>query len=117
MNALGFQLAIKLLNESFQRRTLELEPELANGLGEYLLKFRSGFLEITHWAIQSSIPRRSIWHSKAYRICRYYFGHGCGRKMTGSVDPACKLPSTAPSSLPLLLLPLSQVPAFSVFLS
>ncbi len=46
METLGFQFAIKLLNESFERRTLELEPEFANGLGEYLLKFRSGFLEI-----------------------------------------------------------------------
>src|ERR1700739_2084888 len=57
VDALGFQFAIKLLNESFERRTLKFEPELANGPGEYLLEFRSGFLEIAHWAIQSSIPR------------------------------------------------------------
>ena len=57
VDALGFQFAIELLNESFERRTLEFEPEFANGLGEDLLKFRSGFLEIAHWAIQSSIPR------------------------------------------------------------
>src|ERR1019366_8267956 len=48
VDALGFQFAIKLLHESFQRRTLEFEPEFTNGLGEYLLEFRSGFLEITH---------------------------------------------------------------------
>src|ERR1700685_1694439 len=42
VDALGFQFAIKLLNESFRRRTLEFEPEIANGLGEYLLEFRSG---------------------------------------------------------------------------
>ena len=35
--------AIELLNESFERGTLKLEPEFANGLGEYLLEFRSGF--------------------------------------------------------------------------
>jgi hypothetical protein len=64
VDALGFQFAIKLLNESFDRRTLELEPEFANGLGEYLLEFRSGFLEIGHWAIQSSIPPNQIWHGK-----------------------------------------------------
>ena len=52
VDALGFQFAIKLLHESFQRRTLELEPEFTNGLGEDLLEFRSGFLEIAHWAIQ-----------------------------------------------------------------
>ena len=46
MDAFGFQFAIKLLNESFERRALEFEPEFANGLGEYLLKFRSSFLEI-----------------------------------------------------------------------
>ena len=49
MDALGLELAIKLVNESFERGTLELEPEFANGLGEYLLEFRSGFLEIAHW--------------------------------------------------------------------
>ena len=65
MDALGFQFAVKLLNESFERRTLEFEPEFANGLGEYLLEFRSGFLEIAHWAIQSSIPRNQIWHDNA----------------------------------------------------
>jgi hypothetical protein len=48
VDALDLELAIKLLNESFERRTLELEPEFANGLGEYLLKFRSGCLEIAH---------------------------------------------------------------------
>src|ERR1700742_4899035 len=48
VDALGFQFTIKLLHESFERRTLKLEPKFANGLGEYLLKFRSGFLEITH---------------------------------------------------------------------
>ena len=68
MDAFGLQFTIKLLNESFERRTLEFEPELANGLGEYLLKFRSGFLEIAHWAIQSSIPRNQIWHGNAYRL-------------------------------------------------
>jgi hypothetical protein len=68
VDALGFQFAIKLLNESFERRTLEFEPEFANGLGEYLLEFRSGFLEIAHKAIQSSIPRNQIWHGKAYRL-------------------------------------------------
>ena len=56
VDALGFQFAIKLLDESFERRALEFEPEFANGLGENLLEFGSGFLEIAHWAIQSSIP-------------------------------------------------------------
>src|SRR5271168_64488 len=62
VDALGLQFAIKLLNESFERRTLEFEPEFANGLGEYLLELRSGFLEIAHLAIQSSIPLNQIWH-------------------------------------------------------
>ncbi len=48
VDALRFQLAIKLLHESFQRRTLEFEPEFTNGLGEYLLEFSSGFFEIAH---------------------------------------------------------------------
>src|SRR5450631_1986797 len=69
VDALGFQFAIKLPNELFGRRTLEFEPEFSNGLGEYLLEFRSGFLEIAHWAIQSSTPRKQIWHGKAYRLC------------------------------------------------
>ena len=69
MDALGVQFTIKLLNESFERRTLELEPEFSNGLGEDLLELRSGFLEIAHGAIQSSIPRNQIWHGKAYRLC------------------------------------------------
>jgi hypothetical protein len=60
MDALSFEFAIKLMNESFERRTLEFEPEVADGLGEYLLKFRSGFLEIAHRAIQSSIPRNQV---------------------------------------------------------
>jgi hypothetical protein len=60
VDALGFEFAIKLLNKSFQRRTLEFEPEFANGLGEYLLELRSGFLEIAHGAIQSSIPRNQV---------------------------------------------------------
>src|SRR5438045_6307756 len=64
VDALGFQFAIELLNESFQRRTLEFEPEFANGLGEYLLEFGAGFLEIEHSAIQSSILRSRIWHGK-----------------------------------------------------
>src|ERR1700685_4680048 len=51
VDALAFQFAIELLNESFERRTLEFEPEFANGLGEELLKFRSGFLEIEQWAM------------------------------------------------------------------
>ena len=46
VDALGFQFAIELLNESFERGTLELEPKFANGLGADLLEFRSGFLEI-----------------------------------------------------------------------
>src|ERR1700760_4185833 len=52
VDALGFQFAIQLLNESFERRTLQLKPEFANGLSEYLLKFRSGFLEIEHWLLR-----------------------------------------------------------------
>src|ERR1700678_1758767 len=64
VNALGFQFAIELLNESFQRRTLEFKPEFANGLGEYLLEFRSGFLEIAHGPIQSSIPPKRFWHPR-----------------------------------------------------
>jgi hypothetical protein len=77
VDAFGFQFAIELLNESFDGRTLELEPQFANGLGEYLLEFRSGFLEIAHWAIQSSIPRDQVWHGKAYRLCTYYCEHAC----------------------------------------
>jgi hypothetical protein len=50
VDAFGFQFAIKLLNESFERRPLYFEPEFANGLDEYLLEFRSGFLEIAHKA-------------------------------------------------------------------
>src|SRR5580704_13496476 len=69
VDALGFQFAIQLLNESFERRTLEFETEFANGLGEDLLEFRSGFLEVMHWAIQSSTPRNRFWHCKAYRLC------------------------------------------------
>src|ERR1700677_821194 len=69
VDALGFQFVIKLLHESFERRTLEFEPEVPNGLGEYFLEFRSGLLEIAHWAIQSSIPSIHIWHGKAYRLC------------------------------------------------
>src|ERR1700757_3113050 len=68
VDALGFQFAIQLLNESFERRTLQFEPEFANGLGEYLLKFRSGFLEIKHWSIQSSIPRNQAWHGNAHSL-------------------------------------------------
>jgi hypothetical protein len=60
VNALDFEFSIKLLNESLERRTLEFEPEVADGLSEYLLKFRSGFLEIAHRAIQSSIPRDPV---------------------------------------------------------
>ena len=67
VDALGFEFAIKLLNESFERRTLEFEPEFANGLGEYLLEFRSGFLEIAHRAIQSSIPRNPHRATNAQR--------------------------------------------------
>jgi hypothetical protein len=48
VDAFGFEFAIKLLNKSFQRRTLQLKPEFANGLGEYLLEFCSGLLEIAH---------------------------------------------------------------------
>ena len=69
MDALGFQFTIKLLNESFERRALEFEPEFANGLGEDFLKLCSGFFEIAHWAIQSSTPLNQIWHGKAYRLC------------------------------------------------
>src|ERR1700761_4787910 len=69
VDALGFQFAIELLNESFERRTLKFQPEITNGLGEYLLKFRTGFLEIEQWAIQSSIPGQQIWHGEAYRLC------------------------------------------------
>ena len=54
VDALGLQFAIELVDESFERRTLESEPEFANGLGEYLLEFGSGCLEIAHRAIQSS---------------------------------------------------------------
>jgi len=50
VQAFGFQFAIQLLNESFERRILKLEPEFANGLGEYLLEFRPAFLEIEHWS-------------------------------------------------------------------
>src|SRR5579863_5382124 len=50
VDAFGFEFPVKLLNESFERRTLEFEPQFANGLGEYLLEFRTGFLEIVHWA-------------------------------------------------------------------
>jgi hypothetical protein len=64
VNAFGFKFAIKLMNESFERRPLYFEPEFANGLGEYLLEFRSGFLEIAHKAIQSSIPPNQIWHGR-----------------------------------------------------
>ena len=49
VDTLGFQFAIELLNKSFEWRTLEFESEFANGLGEDLLEFRSGFLEVTHW--------------------------------------------------------------------
>jgi hypothetical protein len=66
-----------LLNESFERRAFEFEPEFTNGLGEDLLEFRSGFFEISHWAIQSSTPQNQIWHGKAYRLCTYYCGHAC----------------------------------------
>ena len=48
VDALGFQFAIKLLHKSFERRTLKFQPKIPNGLGEYLLELRSGFLEITH---------------------------------------------------------------------
>src|SRR6266567_6088076 len=67
VNALGFEFAIKLLNEAFERRTFELEPEFANGLGEDLLEFGSSLFEIAHGAMQCSIPRNQIWHGKAYR--------------------------------------------------
>src|SRR3954451_7001898 len=48
-DALRFQFAIQLLHESLERRTLKLQPQLANGLGKYLLEFRSGFFEMKHW--------------------------------------------------------------------
>ena len=64
VDAFGFQFPIELLDESFEGRTLEFEPEFANGPGEYLLEFGLGFLESAHWAIQSSIPRRRIWHGQ-----------------------------------------------------
>ncbi len=63
VDALGFQFAIELLDESFERGTLEFESEFTNGLGEDLLEFGSGFLKMAHWAIQSSILRNQIWHS------------------------------------------------------
>ena len=68
VDALGFQFAIELLNESFERRTLQFESEFANGLGEYLLEFRPGFLKITHWAIQfyTTEPNLAL---EAYRLC------------------------------------------------
>src|SRR6185369_12393235 len=79
VDALGFQFAIKLLNESFEWRTLKFEPEFANGLGEYLLEFRSSFLEITHWAIQSSIPRNRLWHGRRIAYAHSIVGtHGSG---------------------------------------
>jgi hypothetical protein len=64
VDALGFEFAIELLDESFEGRALEFEPEFANGPGEYLLKFGLGFLESAHWATESSIPRKEIWHGQ-----------------------------------------------------
>jgi hypothetical protein len=49
MDALGFELSIKLLHESLDRRTFEFQFELANGLREYLLELGSGFLKVAHW--------------------------------------------------------------------
>src|SRR5579859_2988034 len=69
VDALGLQFAIELLNESLDRRSLELEPKFANGLGKNLLEFLSGLFEIAHGAIQCSTPRHRIWHGKAYRLC------------------------------------------------
>ena len=73
MDALGFELAVELLDEAFEGRALELEPQFANGLGEDLLKFGSGLLEIAHWATESSIPRGRSWHGGAYRVGYLYF--------------------------------------------
>ena len=69
VDALGLQFAIELLNESVKRRTFELEPEVADWLGEDLLELCSGFLEVAHVATQSSIPPSGISHGKAYRLC------------------------------------------------
>ena len=67
MDALGFEFEIELLNEPFERRALEFESELANGLGEYLLELGSGFFEIAHlsefYTTEPDLARR------AYRLC------------------------------------------------
>jgi hypothetical protein len=68
VDALRFQFAVELLNESFEGRTLEFEPEFANRLGEYLLEFRPGFLKIAHWAIQFYTTEPSL-ALEAYRLC------------------------------------------------
>ena len=66
---LGLQFAIKLLNESFERRALEFQAELANGLGEYLLEFRPGFLEIAHCAYSEFYTMAPALARRAYRLC------------------------------------------------
>jgi hypothetical protein len=69
VDAFGFQFAIELLHESFERRTLEFESEFANGLGEDLLEFRSGFLEITHWGYSEFYTKEPNLALEAYRLC------------------------------------------------
>src|ERR1700722_4758046 len=77
VDALGFQFAIELLNESFERGTLEFEPELTDGLGENLLEFGSGFLEIEQGAIQSCIPRSRFWHWRRIAYAHSIVGTAC----------------------------------------
>ena len=44
VNALGFEFAIELLHELFNRRPLEFEPEFLYGPAEDVLKVRLGLL-------------------------------------------------------------------------
>ena len=61
LQALAFELAVKLLNVPFEVRSFELEPELLDGLGQDLLDIRRGFFKGLHaGAIKGSTKIRAI---------------------------------------------------------
>jgi hypothetical protein len=55
MEAFGIEFFVKLLDEALEGRAFELQTELLNGLGEYLLDLGGGFFEVCHgWSKRST---------------------------------------------------------------
>src|SRR6185437_2584122 len=60
LQAFGFQLAVKLLHKALERRAFELEPQLPEGLAQYLLNFRRRFFKSRHSGLVWRLARRSL---------------------------------------------------------